>query len=70
MNAKEREAFESAYLNEVSCVTQEKLREFMDKYCSGKNSLSLLFEMDDCASIIDALGIWQEAIKFSEKFHN
>jgi hypothetical protein len=61
MNTKEKEAFFKSYSINVASVSDADLRVFVDRYLAGED----LDYSHDYTSIMDALGVWHDAIAFS-----
>lgn len=61
MNQQEQAAFVEAYSNHVADVPSDRVAEFVSRYASG-------CDMDyssDYTPIMDALGMWNDAIKWT-----
>ena len=63
MKIEEQKAFVKAYSNNVGNVPIEQLEEFVNRYTSGEN----VEYSGDYTSIVDALGMWSDAIYWAEK---
>ena len=61
MNTLEKEAFLKSYSTNVASVSDSDLRVFVDRYLAGED----LDYSHDYSSIMDALGVWHDAIAFS-----
>jgi hypothetical protein len=61
MTNEEREAFAAAYANHVAHLSADEVMEFLDLYYGDEKKL---YGSENYTSIVDALGIWQEAIKW------
>jgi hypothetical protein len=61
MKQEEREAFAEAYANHVAHLNADKVMEFLDLYYSDEDKL---YGSENYTSIVDALGMWHEAIKW------
>ena len=60
MNTLEKEAFIKAYSTNVASVADDDVRAFLDRVDSGED----VEYSHDYTSIMDALGMWHEAISF------
>ena len=65
MDDNERKAFVDAYGRNIAKVGDEDVTDFVLKYSEGEDMSEL--DSGDSASIMDALGIWHEAVKYSIK---
>ena len=61
MTNEERKAFAEAYANHVAHLSADKVMEFLDLYYTDEEKL---YRSENYTSIVDALGIWHEAIKW------
>ena len=61
MKQDERKAFANAYANHVAHISADKVMEFLDLYYTDEDKL---YGSENYTSIVDALGIWHEAIKW------
>jgi hypothetical protein len=60
MKQEEREAFADAYANNVAHVGYDQVLAFLEKYYASDD----VEYSEDYTSIVDALGMWHEAIKW------
>jgi hypothetical protein len=65
MNDEEQKAFVKAYGRNVAKVADDDVTDFVLKYACGEDMSEL--DSGDFASIMDALGVWHEAVKYSIK---
>jgi len=65
MDDNERKAFVKAYGRNVAKVGDEDVTDFVLRYSEGEDMSEL--DSGDFASIVDALGVWHEAVKYSIK---
>ena len=63
MDAIEKKAFVSAYSDNVANVPADRVEDFVTRYYSSEN----VEYSNDYTSIVDALGIWSDAIDWNEK---
>ena len=60
MTPQEQAAFVRAYDNHVADVPAEVVEDFVRRHCQGEN----IPYQTGYTSIMDALGVWHEAIKY------
>ena len=61
MTPKEQSAFVDAYANNVASVPSDRVADFVARYESGED----VEYSGDYTSIVDALGVWHDAMKFA-----
>jgi len=61
MTPKEQSAFVDAYANNVASVPSDRVADFVARYESGED----VIYSGDYTSIVDALGVWNYAMKFA-----
>jgi hypothetical protein len=70
MDAKEREAFERSYMGNVAHCSIEELKSFLDDYLNNDtNDENLYNKYDIYPSVMDALGVWSNAISYQDELH-
>ena len=62
MTPLEQQAFVKAYDNTVCAVPRQRVAEFVRCYDAGETLLN--FASHEYTSIVDALGLWHQAIQF------
>lgn len=63
MNHDERAFFADAYASNVAHVGRDRVLEFLEKYYASDD----VEYCEDYTSIVDALGMWHEGVKFGIK---
>jgi hypothetical protein len=63
MNQEEREAFLDAYENNVGHLPRNLVEDFVTRYEAGED----IDYSSEQTSIMDALGVWHEGIKYAIK---
>jgi hypothetical protein len=63
----EDQAFIDAYMENLAYTSRKQVTDCITRYRAGENFSEMFYDIQHCTSIIDALLMWNEAMKFAAK---